>query len=191
MLTTTQELAQNVTARDKVINLLRRRTTLLDNLAQTSKLLLSISLVLAKLLRNLNIVLRVLVLQTLHALLNFPNKALEVARGNILSNKRVDLGNSTSLLIKTAADSTVSTGLLVQEVNEGLLGASTLVRLGLLGALGEELDGGVAGDALFSGKGLGVLGFGVDLGNDDVGLEDEVVGEGFPGRGKALAVCED
>lgn len=191
MLTTTQELAQNVTARDKVINLLRRRTTLLDNLAQTSKLLLSISLVLAKLLRNLNIVLRVFVLQTLHALLNFPNKALEVARGNILSNKRVDLGNSTSLLIKTAADSTVSTGLLVQEVNEGLLGASTLVRLGLLGALGEELDGGVAGDALFSGKGLGVLGFGVDLGNDDVGLEDEVVGEGFPGRGKALAVCED
>lgn len=191
MLTTTQELAQNVTARDKVINLLRRRTTLLDNLAQTSKLLLSISLVLAKLLRNLNIVLRVLVLQTLHALLNFHNKALEVARGNILSNKRVDLGNSTSLLIKTAADSTVSTGLLVQEVNEGLLGASTLVRLGLLGALGEELDGGVAGDALFSGKGLGVLGFGVDLGNDDVGLEDEVVGEGFPGRGKALAVCED
>lgn len=37
-------------------------------------------------------------------------------------------------------------------------------------------------------EGLGVLSFGVDLGDDNVGLEGEVVGEGFPGRSEGLAV---
>lgn len=189
LLTTTQELTQDVAARDKVIHLLRRRATLLDDLRKTSKLLLSILLVLAELLCNLHIVLRVFVLQILDGLLDLPNKALEVARGNILANNIVKVSNGTSLLVKTTANSTVSAGLFVQEVKEGLLRAGALVGFGFLGALGEELDSGVSGDALFSGEGLRVFGFSVDLGDDDVGLGGEVVSEGFPGRSEALAVC--
>ena len=37
-------------------------------------------------------------------------------------------------------------------------------------------------------EGLGVLGFGVNLGDQDAGLGDEVVGEGFPDGSESLAV---
>ena len=36
--------------------------------------------------------------------------------------------------------------------------------------------------------GLGLLGFGVNLADNDGGFEGEVSGEGFPGRSELLAV---
>jgi hypothetical protein len=39
------------------------------------------------------------------------------------------------------------------------------------------------------GKGFGIFGFGVNLGDQDGGFGDEVVSEGFPDGGQGLAVC--
>jgi hypothetical protein len=82
----------------------------------------------------------------------------------------------------------VCTSLLVDELDKGLLRSWAGVRLGLSGALGEELDCREAGNTLFLGEGAGVLGFGVDLGDNNTGLKGEVLGEGFPGRSEGLAV---
>lgn len=76
----------------------------------------------------------------------------------------------------------------VDECNEGRLRAGALVVLGFLGALGEELDSGVTGDTLLSGEGLCVLGFGINLGDDNIGFKDKGVGNRFPGRSEALAI---
>ena len=38
-------------------------------------------------------------------------------------------------------------------------------------------------------KGFGVLGFGVDFGNEDGGFRGKVIGERFPDGSKRLAVC--
>lgn len=79
-------------------------------------------------------------------------------------------------------------GVLVEECDECLLGAATLVGGGLKGTLLEVLDGRVRGDALLLSESLCVLGFGVDLGDQDVGLVDEVVGESLPDGGESLTV---
>ena len=80
------------------------------------------------------------------------------------------------------------TSLLVDELDKGLLRSCTGVRLGLGGALGEELDCRETGNTLFLGEGAGVLSLGVDLGDNNAGLKGEVLGEGFPGRSEGLAV---
>lgn len=184
----TQELAQDVAPRNKVIHLLRSRTTLLDDLAETLKLLAGVLLVLAQLLRYLDIVQRVLVLQALDGLLDLIDQVTEAARRDVLADKFLQAGDGTSLRVELAINKTVGTSLRVHECNEGLLRARALVVLGFLGALGEKLDGGVAGDTLLSGKRFCVLGFGINLGDDNVGLEDKVISDRFPGRSEALAV---
>lgn len=72
-------------------------------------------------------------------------------------------------------------GLLVEEVQKGLLSSPTLVGEGLkadvLLALREELDGRVALDAVPGSEGLVAGVVGVKLGNDDVGLVGKVDGE--------------
>lgn len=78
--------------------------------------------------------------------------------------------------------------LLVDELDEVDLSAPTSVGLGFFGALGEELDGWVAGDALLLGRSLGVLSFGINLGNEDAGLVTEVVGDLLPDWCEALAI---
>lgn len=83
----------------------------------------------------------------------------------------------------------MSSGLLVQEVNESLFGSGALVRDRFCRALREELDCWVAGDTLFFGESAGVLAFGVDLCDDNIGLEGEVISEGFPGRSQGFAIC--
>lgn len=83
----------------------------------------------------------------------------------------------------------MSAGLFVEELDECLFATGSLVRDGLLGTLGEVLDGGVRLDALVLSRSLGVGGFGVDLGDEDGGLGGEVVSKSLPDRGKALAVC--
>jgi hypothetical protein len=80
-------------------------------------------------------------------------------------------------------------GVRVQEVDEVLLGAGAFVRVGLDAALLEVLDGGVGLDALFLCERFGVLGFGVDLCDQDVGLGSEVVGKSLPDGRERLAVC--
>lgn len=82
----------------------------------------------------------------------------------------------------------MSSGLLVQESNEILLGATSVVGLTLLAAGGEEFDGRVGADALFLSGALAALGISINLGDDDVDLVLKVVCELFPCRGEVLAV---
>lgn len=179
---------ENVAAREKIIQLLGGRATLSQDLPEASELLDSVALVLAQLLRGLNIVLSVLVWQTLGGLLNLSHQLIELLRRDILSNNLVQNGDGACQAVKTATDGTVGTSLLVDELDKGLLGASAGVRLSLGRALREELDGRESGNTLFLAQGTGVLSFSVDLGDNNVGLEGEVVGEGFPGRSEGLAV---
>lgn len=188
MLLLANKATENVAARENVIQLLGGRVTLSQDLLEASELLGSIALVLAQLIRGLDIVLSVLVLQTLGGLLNLSDQDVELLRRDVLGNDFVQNGDGACQAVKTATDGAVGTSLLVDELNKGLLGACAGVRLGLGGALGEELDGRESGDTLFLGQGTGVLSFGVDLGNNNVGLEGEVLGECFPGRSEGLAV---
>lgn len=79
--------------------------------------------------------------------------------------------------------------LFVNVLDEVLLAATALVGNGLLAASREELDGGVRGNTKLLSGSLALGGLGVDLGNNNVLLVDEVGGEGLPDRGESLAVC--
>lgn len=182
--------AEDVAAGDDVIKLLRSRATLLQDLNKTSKLLGGILAILAQLVGNLDVVLSVLVLQTLGGLLDLGSKFLEFLRGRVLGNKVVQHLDGASLAVQTTTNGAAGASLAVQEVDKGLLGAGAGVGLGLGGALGEELDRRVTGDTLLLGQSLSILGLGVDLGNHDVVLEGEVVGEGLPDGSEGLAVCD-
>ena len=188
VLNITDKAAEDVATGDNVIQLLRGRATLGQDLLETSDLLGGVALVLAELFGSLNIVLSVLVLKTLSSLLDLNSKLVKLLSRNVLRHNLVQRGDGTGDGVEATTGGTVSAGLLVDELDEGLLGASAGVVLGLGGALGEELDGRVSGDALFLGQGTGVLGFGIDLGDNDVGLAGVVIGEGLPGGGEALAV---
>lgn len=188
VLNITDKAAEDVATGDNVIQLLRGRATLSQDLLETSDLLGGVALVLAELFGSLNIVLSVLVLKTLSSLLDLNSKLVKLLSCNVLRHNLVQRGDGTGDGVEATTGGTVSAGLLVDELDEGLLGASAGVVLGLGGALGEELDGRVSGDALFLGQGTGVLGFGIDLGDNDVGLAGVVIGEGLPGGGEALAV---
>jgi len=61
----------------------------------------------------------------------------------------------------------VGAGFVVQEVNEGLLGAGAAVGFGLSRALGEVLDGWEGLDALLRGGLLTGRRIGVDFGDND------------------------
>jgi hypothetical protein len=112
-----------------------------------------------------------------------------IAVGSLeLLDDGVECLDSSASGVKSTANSAVGAGVLVEKLDECLLGAATLVRGGLEGTLLEVLDGGVRGDALLLGESLCVLGFGVDLGDQDVGLVDEVVGESLPDGGESLTV---
>ena len=171
---------QNVPPRNKIIDLLRRCTALLQNLTQSLNFLASIILTLAHLLGNLNIVLGVLILQTLSGLLNLTHKVREVVRRDIFRDDIVKLLDLACVGVQSTADSAVSSGFLVQEVDEGLFRSSALVRNRFGRALREELDSWVTGDTLFLGEGAGVLGFGINLRDDYTGFEGEIISEGLP-----------
>lgn len=188
MLLRANKATENVAAGENVIQLLGGRATLSQDLLEAGQLLDSIFLVLAQLLRGLDIVLGVLVGQTLGGLLNISHQIVELLRRDALANNLVQNGDGACQAVKTATDGTVSTSLLVDELDKGLLGACAGVGLGFGGALGEELDGRESGNTLFLAQSTGILGFGVDLGDNNVGLEGEVVGEGFPDRSEGLAV---
>lgn len=79
-------------------------------------------------------------------------------------------------------------GVGVDELDEVLLGAGSLVRQRLGGPLLEVLDGRVGLDALLFGEGFAGGGFGVDLGDQNARFGRKGVGKGFPDGGEALAV---
>jgi hypothetical protein len=183
-----QEPLQDVAPADQVVKLLRCEVALGDQALQTLRLLLRVVLVGTNLLEDLDVVLGVLVLQSSgkgSSLLN----AVAVGRLELLNNCVERLDGATGG-IETAANSAVGTGVLVEVLDERVLGTSALVRSGLKGTLLEELDGRVRGDALLLCESLCVLGFGVNLGDKDVGLVNESVGESLPDGGEGLAVCK-
>src|SRR3954454_1680 len=109
---------ENVTARKNIIQLLRSRTTLGQDLLETSKLLSGIFPILAQLLSSLDIVLGVLILQTLSSLLNISSELVELASGDALSNNLVQGSDGAGELVETATDGAVGAGLLVQELDQ-------------------------------------------------------------------------
>lgn len=82
----------------------------------------------------------------------------------------------------------MSTNFLVDVVHKVVLGATTLVCNCLCRAGGEIFDRGEALNSEFFGEGFGVLGFAVDLGDDDVFVTGKVIGKVFPCRSETLAV---
>lgn len=120
-----------------------------------------------ELVEDLDIVLCVGVLERLGGGLDFLLHAREALSARVLGNEAVEGSNSTSSGVEATADCTVSAGLFVDVLDEGVLGATPFIGDGLLGALGEELDGGVASDALLLSSGLCVFGFGIYFGDED------------------------
>lgn len=186
------KLAEDVGLGGKLIKLGRGQTTLLEDTLQTGELLSSKTVALAKLVKDADVVLGVLVLgillEALSSLLDLGSGIGKGGATNVLGDNLIENGEGASGGINTAAGGAVGTGLLVEEGNKGLLRTATVVVLGSGAALGEELDGGIRGHTIIVGGGLAVLSLGINLGNDDVGLVGEGGGKRLPSGGKALAV---
>lgn len=182
-----QEPPEDVAPAHEVIELFRRKVALADQALEPLELLLGIALVRGGLLEDLGVVLGVLVLECVGQLLRLLS-AIGICALELLNNG-VEGFDGSAGRVKTAANSAVSASVGVEEVNEVLLGAAALVWESLGAALLEVLDGGVGLNALLGCESLGVLGFGVDLGDQNAGLIDEVVGEGLPDGCESLAVC--
>lgn len=82
----------------------------------------------------------------------------------------------------------MSSRVLVEEINDSLLGTATAVVDRLGSALREPFKSRVSSDAITLGRGLTVGGVGVDLDDDDVGFAFEVCGDGLIGWSKSFAV---
>jgi hypothetical protein len=134
----TQELLENVAPADQVVELLRGKVALADQALQTLGLLLSVLLVGANLREGLDVVLGVLVLQGGGKGCGLLN-TIAVGVLELLDNSVEGLDGATSG-IKTTTDGAVGAGVLVEVLDERILGTGTLVRGGLERALLEELD---------------------------------------------------
>jgi hypothetical protein len=188
------KLLQNVPLRGELIQLSGSKTTLLDDSIETSQLLGGIAVALSELVEDAEVVLGVLqlrsILERLSLLLCLGSGVRECGAGaGEGGDDGVEHIDGASLLVQAAAGGAVGAGLLVDKVHEGLLVAAAGVGLGRLAAGGEELDGRVRADALGGSGVLAARRFGIDLGDEDVGLAGEVGGELLPGRGEGLAVC--
>jgi hypothetical protein len=182
-----QEPPEDVAPAHEVIELLRRKVALADQALEPLELLLGVSLVRGGLLEDPGVVLGVLVLECVGQLLCLLS-AISICALKLLDNGVEGLDGSASS-VKTATNSAVGASVGVEELDEVLLRAAALVWESLGATLLEVLDSGVRLNALLGCEGLGVLGFGVDLGDQDAGLVDEVVGEGLPDGCESLAVC--
>lgn len=186
------ELAEDVGLDLELIKLGRSKATLVDDTLQTSKLLCGKPVVLAELVEDTDVVLGVfdlrLILQGLSGLLDLGSSLSEGSAASVFGNNLIESLDGTGNGVETTSGSAEGAGLAVEELNEGLLAATTLVVLGSSAALGEELDSGIRANVVLGGGGLAVLALGIDLGDQDVVLAGEVLGEGLPGGGKALAV---
>lgn len=134
----TQELLENVAPADQVVELLRGKVALADQALQALGLLLSVLLVGANLREGLDVVLSVLVLQGGGKSCGLLN-TIAVGVLELLNNSVESLDGATGG-IKTTTDGAVGAGVLVEVLDERILGTGTLVRGGLERALLEELD---------------------------------------------------
>jgi hypothetical protein len=134
----TEELLENVAPADQVVELLRGKVALADQALQTLGLLLSVLLVGANLREGLDVVLGVLVLQGGGKGCGLLN-TIAVGVLELLDNSVEGLDGATSG-IKTTTDGAVGAGVLVEVLDERILGTGTLIRGGLERALLEELD---------------------------------------------------
>jgi hypothetical protein len=153
---------------------------------------LGVVLALVELVENAIVVLGVLEVSTLLELLGLCLDLL----GNLSKVGASQLGddvvksfNGASTVVQRSTSDSVGAGLLVDELDEVLLGAAALVDLALLVSGGEELDGGISSDSMCLGSLLSTRGVGIDLGNNNVLVTNEIGRKGLPGRGEVLAVC--
>lgn len=187
------ELLQDVGLGLELIELGGSEAALLDDTVKAGKLLSNPVVALGQLIKDANVVLGVLVLcllaEVVDGLLGLGTQSRQAfaASGELQSNVVKDI-NGTSGSIETATSNTVSSNLFVDEGNQVLLRSATIVELALGRAGGEELDGRVTGDTLVLCNGLAVVGFSVNLANNDVGLEQKVLSQLLPGRSQVLAV---
>ena len=110
---------------------------------------------------------------------------------NELLSELIQRRDTASQVVKTTSDGAVSTALLVQEINERLLGPTAIVGnrvLLVFLALSEEFDGGEGRDAIHLGDGLVVRLIGVHIGDNAVLLLLEVPRDVFVNRFQGLTV---
>lgn len=79
-------------------------------------------------------------------------------------------------------------GLLIEKLDKVCLCTSTTVRFGLGASLREILDCWIRADALVLGCSFRVIGFRIDLSDEDTGLVCEVLRDCLPDGGKRLAI---
>jgi hypothetical protein len=137
----TDELPQDVTPANQIIHLLRRQVSLRDQSLKPLQLLRRIILVRNNLVPNLDIVLRILVLQRARNRFSLLG-TISIAALELRDNGVEGLDGTTSS-IQTTANGTVRTGIAVEEVDEIFLRACAFVRERFGGTLGEVFDGGV------------------------------------------------
>jgi len=160
------ETVKDVAPLCQIIQLLGSQSTLLEKTSQTLRLLLNVTRVVLELVKDLDVVLGILVLERNSGVLDlggYSGKTLGLA--SVLLDQLVESCDGACCGVKSAADDTMGTGLFVQKVDKGLLGAGAAVSFGLGGALGEVLDGWEGLYALLSGGLLAGWSVGVDLGD--------------------------
>lgn len=187
-----RKLPKNVRLLLNLVTLGGGQSTLSKDAVQTSELLRYPVIVRAQLVKDAHVVLGVCFLsrigEGLDLLLDLLGDVGDGSTACDLGHERVKRLNGTSNGIKTTTGDSVGSGMLIDPVNKGLLTASTFVGYSLLAASREPLNGWVGLDTLLLSHCLAVGSFGIDLGDQDILLVNECVGEVFPGRGKALAV---
>ena len=165
------EHVQNVAPPNQIVNLLSRKTALLEQALQPRELLLHISSVRLALLSNLAVVLSILLLSTTNGLLKL---LLRLGAARFQSaHDIVDRGDGAGESVETAAGDAEGAGFVVQERDEVGFAAAGGVGDCFGGAGRVVLDGRVGLDAGFLRGGFGVGGFAVDFGDEDVGLRGE------------------
>jgi hypothetical protein len=165
------EHVQNVAPPNQVVNLLGRKTALLEQALQPRELLLNVSSVRLALLSDLAVVLSILLLSTTNGLLKL---LLRLGAARFQSaHDIVDRGDGAGESVETAAGDAEGAGFVVQERDEVGFAAAGGVGDCFGGAGRVVLDGRVGLDAGFLRGGFGVGGFAVDFGDEDVGLRGE------------------
>jgi hypothetical protein len=149
---------QDVNLASELILLLWCQTSLLEDLIQPGQLFGGIRVTLGELLENLHIVFGIFVLNFRLEIRSgqgsFSSDLGEAGTSSELGNDLIQSGNGSAVDIEFATWGTMRAGLLVEELNEIGLCASTSVLFSLLAAFGKELDGWVAGYTLLFGRGL-------------------------------------
>lgn len=142
------ELVQDVAAADQVVELLWRKASLADQTLKSLRLLLDISGIVGKLVEDFDVVVCVLVLEARGGLGDLVGDGGQSLASSEFGDQGVESGDGAGESVEATSGNAVGTGLVVEVVDEDLLGAAAFVGNRFLGAVGEELDGRVGLDAL-------------------------------------------